>query len=297
MRRIPGPILNSELILAGLLMLFAAPFSLAESNIQPDRSLAWGANVGWTNSRPHSSDGVEIAEFICSGYIYAANIGWIHLGSGSPANGIHYQNNSATDFGVNHDQIGNLRGFAYGANVGWIQFEDKGAPRVDLTNGELSGYIYGANIGWINLDGLSITSLAPGSDSDQDGIPDAWEVLQAGDLTKLGRNTDTDRDGTTDFEEYLADTNPLDPVDALRITQFTLSSLASTLTWPSKPTRNYVVQSRPAFETDGIWTRSSAEAQRGTGQPITAEIVNNPQQGQSFFRIQVLRPLSTPTAQ
>lgn len=33
--------------------------------------------------------------------IYGANVGWINMGSGDPANHIQYQNNSATDFGVN----------------------------------------------------------------------------------------------------------------------------------------------------------------------------------------------------
>ena len=37
------------------------------------------------------------------------------LGSGAPANGIQYQNNSAGDFGVNRDGLGNLRGHAWGA--------------------------------------------------------------------------------------------------------------------------------------------------------------------------------------
>ena len=75
--------------------------------------------AGWT-CRGDTNNGAVIGEYVCSGYIYSANVGWINLGSGSPANGIRYQNNSAADFGVNQDGLGNLSGYAYGANIGWI---------------------------------------------------------------------------------------------------------------------------------------------------------------------------------
>jgi hypothetical protein len=39
----------------------------------------------------------------------------------SSANGIRYQNNSATDFGVNHDGLGNLRGYTDGVALAAIQ--------------------------------------------------------------------------------------------------------------------------------------------------------------------------------
>src|SRR6266446_3756003 len=81
----------------------------------------------------------------------AANLGWINVGSGAPANGIQYQNNSASDYGVNYDGRGNLRGCAYGASIGWLNFENTGAPRLDPMTGKLSGYIYSANCGWISL--------------------------------------------------------------------------------------------------------------------------------------------------
>ena len=77
------------------------------------------------------------------GFIYGENVGWINLGSYNPANHIQYQNNSATDFGVNFTKvtptIANLRGFAYGANIGWINFESLGNARVSLFTGTFSG--------------------------------------------------------------------------------------------------------------------------------------------------------------
>ena len=85
------------------------------------------------------ANGIVIGEYVCSGYTFSANCGWIHLGSNAPANGIQYQNNSATDYGVNHDGLGNLRGYANGANIGWVNFESTGAPSVDLITGKFSG--------------------------------------------------------------------------------------------------------------------------------------------------------------
>ncbi len=47
----------------------------ATSTISPANSFSYGANIGWMNWRPSSADGVEIGEYVCSGYIYGANVG------------------------------------------------------------------------------------------------------------------------------------------------------------------------------------------------------------------------------
>src|SRR6266702_4816696 len=85
----------------------------AATTINDVNSYVCGANLGWMDWRANTANGAVIGEYVCSGYIYAANVGWIHLGSGAPANGIRYQNNSPSDYGVNHDGLGNLRGCAY----------------------------------------------------------------------------------------------------------------------------------------------------------------------------------------
>src|SRR5437879_5803189 len=162
--------------------LIAVPLTAhAASTINSTNQYGWGANIGWTNWRPDfdatNTEGVVTGKFVCSGYIYAANVGWINMGSGNPVDHIQYQNNSATDFGVNcivydkeylsayqtaHNLPADtpqpgyalLRGYAYGANIGWINFEPQGNPRISLSTGNLSGYAYSANCGWINLNGL-----------------------------------------------------------------------------------------------------------------------------------------------
>lgn len=191
----------------------------AASTINSTNKFAYSANAGWINFRhdqPTSPSGISFDEFFLSGFAYGANCGWIDFGDGAPANGIQYQNNSATDYGVNHDGTGNLSGFAYGANIGWINFgwtntSNPNRPRVDLLTGAFSGFAYGANIGWINLGtGNLVTDSMIIVDTDADSIADAWERTFFGNLTTAGVTGDFDNDGRSDLNEYLSGTGPTD---------------------------------------------------------------------------------------
>jgi hypothetical protein len=237
----------------------------AGTTIDAANASAWGANTGWINCRGDVTNGAVTGEFFCSGYLYSANCGWISLGSGAPANGYHYQNNTATDFGVNTQDYSSdgvtfqakLRGFAYGANIGWINFEATGDPRINLVTGQLLGHVWSANTGWIALSGAGInvttTAIFPGPDIDADGIPDPWERFYTGTLSKLNGSSDADDDGVPDAGEYAADTNPVNPSGSsakLDITAFAgphqvilNGPWITDLTWTSKPTRIYRIES------------------------------------------------------
>lgn len=231
------------------------PGALAQSTIKADAKHVYGANIGWLDLRATGQEahGLRVGEYICSGYIYSANVGWINCGDGSAANGIQYSNTSNTDFGLNVVGDGRLSGYAYGANIGWIRFDPTIAspPRYNLLNGKLAGYAYGANVGWINLgDGsvhitASIEQIIPGEDTDGDQIADAWERLRAaGNLNTLGAHpADRDGDGESDYQEYLADSNPLDRDSALRITEYVRDTvnLEADITFTSTPTRTYEI--------------------------------------------------------
>jgi hypothetical protein len=269
----------------------------ASSTINGVNRYAYGGNVGWIDWRgDDGTNGAVIGEFVCSGYLYGANIGWIHLGSGSPTNGFAYSNLSTNDSGVNHDGAGNLSGYAYGANIGWLKFEAQGAPKVDLRTGNLSGYVYGANIGWISLSNafafVQTDSLDTGPDTDGDGIPDAWEYLHAGDLPTMDATTDNDGDGRKDADEYVADTDPFDASSLLRITALGINSggSTSTVTWTSRPTRLYQVQSA-ADLVAGSWATNappglvSPDVGATTTRDVPDTIVT-----QRFFRVQALVP-------
>ena len=291
--------MKTHLKFAGALLLLLTlhprlATAFAATTIDPVNKYAYGANLGWMDGRGDTNNGAVIGEYVCSGYVYSANVGWINLGSGAPTNGIHYQNLAAADFGVNQDGLGNLRGYAWGANIGWINFENTGAPKVDLKTGQLSGYAYSANCGWISLSNASAfvqtDIIAPGVDSDGDGIADAYEYTWFHDLTTASATTDSDLDGVSDRDEYLADTDPTDPGDYLHITLITHGlppSTTTTLEWTSKPTRCYAIEERLTLESATPWAESYLLPFPGANSKTFDEATP-----QHFYRIRAFRPLA-----
>src|SRR5258708_7089239 len=237
--------LASILLLGSLATLRA---SAPPSTINATNRYAYGANIGWVDWRGYTNGGAVIGQYVCSGYIYAANVGWIFLGSGAPTNSIQYQNLSADDSRINQDGFGNLRGFAYGANIGWINFENFGAPKVDLKSGRLTGSIYSANCGWISLSNafayVQTDTIAPGL-MDTNGLPIAWELLNFG-TTGVNPNADPDHDGMNNLQEYLAGTDPNNPSGNLAITTIAASpgGASVNLTWKSVLTLCYYIQKK-----------------------------------------------------
>ncbi len=272
------------------IIMLTACLCMATTTIDPANKHAYGANIGWVNAEADTNNGAVIGQAFCSGYIYSANCGWISLGDGSPDNGMSYANNSATDFGVNHDGHGNLTGYAYGANIGWITFEQThGQPQVNLMTGDLSGYAYGANVGWINLDGIRTLSLAA-PDSDGDGIADAWEYAHTNILASLGGG-DADGDGISDIHEYLADTDPLDASDYLRISNFQISGSTNEVTWPVKTTRLYTLKHTLALTNGTEWVETEPPFIPPSG-PAVTETVSGVGESNRFYRVQAEPPLN-----
>jgi len=266
----------------------------AATSITSTNKFSYGANIGWIDFRGNTNDGAIIGEFVCSGYLYAANIGWIHLGSNAPANGIQYHNNSATDYGINHDGQGNLRGFAYSANIGWINFESTGAPKVSLSTGKLSGSIYSANCGWIGLSNafavVQTASIPGGTDSNGNGLPDAWERTYFSAIG-VNPNADADNDGMSNKQEYLADTNPTNSADNLRITAFTNFTGGTTVsaTWSSVLTRHYLLQKTTNLASQ-VWVDSGLGDIAPTGS-LTTRALSDTLVPERFYRVEAVRPL------
>jgi len=266
----------------------------AATTIDPANRFAYGANIGWMDWRGDTNNGAVIGEYVCSGYLYAANVGWINLGGGAPTNGIQYRNLSANDFGVNQDGLGNLRGFAYGANIGWINFETNGAPRVDLRTGKFSGSIYSANCGWISVSNASAfvqtDTIAPGLDSDANGLPDAWELQNFGHLG-VNPNADADGDGMSNKQEYLAGTDPNNPNDKLVITLYhtTPGGTSGDATWKSVLTRYYYIQKTLGLNPP-VWLDSGLGLITPDG-ATTFRAFTDADAPHRFFRVQAVRPL------
>jgi hypothetical protein len=278
-----------------LCILSVACIAQAATTIDPASPYAYGANVGWINAAGDTTNGAVIGQAFCSGYLYSANVGWIHLGGGSPDNGMAYQNDSATDYGINHDGVGRLSGYAYGANIGWINFEQTyGQPKVNLRTGQLSGYAYGANVGWINLSTLATLTIDPGPSVDGDSIPDAWEYSHVqfirNPLNILTDTGDRDRDGVTDKDEYLAGTDPLDDTDYLHIIDFEHGTTADYVTWPVKASRSYTLQGVGALESGMVWNTAKSTFVPTSSYDYKAKISLS--QSNRFYRVEAAPPLS-----
>ncbi len=297
--------MKRALLLLPLLAATVASVAPAATTISAVNRFAYGANIGWMDWRGDVTSGAVIGEYICTGFIYAANVGWINLGSGTPGNGIRYQNNSATDFGVNHDGLGNLRGQAYGANIGWLTFTNRdvtGAayegPKVDLLTGRLHGFAWSANCGWISLSNaqafVQADRIQSGADSDGDGLPDAWERLRFGNLTTANAGTDTDLDGFTALQEYLADTDPNDPDSRLRITSYVAGAggSSSTLQWTSIGTRQYRILKTNTVTATSPWTDIGLGLIPPDAGTTTSRSFTDPGSPRRFFRIEAVKPLS-----
>jgi hypothetical protein len=282
----------------------------AASTINTTNQYGWGANIGWTNWRPDfdgtNTEGAVVGEFICSGYIYGSNVGWINLGNGTPLNHIQYQNNSATDFGVNYSSdptqagVAILRGFAYAANIGWINFEATGNARLSLFTGTFSGYAYSANCGWINLNDslgkVQTNHIAMGVDSNGNGLADAWEYLYFGGLLAPGaENSDPNGNGMTLLDDYRDGVNPLLPNSGLRITAFSTStsgaSQTSAITWTSATARLYTIEmntdlSQPLNWVDGGLGLFAPDAGLSTTRNVVFAATSK-----RYFRVKTMRPL------
>lgn len=290
-------------LLAVVVLLILPGASAINSTINSTSKFAYSANAGWINFRhdqPSSPNGIVFGEYFLSGLAYGANFGWVDFGDGSPANGIQYQNNSATDCGVNHDGQGNLSGLAYGANVGWINFgwaapEDANRPRVHLLAGGFSGFAYSANMGWIPLGERSlITDTMAITDTDADGIADAWELIRFANLTAATATSDADADGASDKDEYLAATDPENGADSLRFLSQTSDTgpTQTTVIFNTNAIRLYRLEtSASPGPAPDVWTTSAHGTFAPDAGTSTTKTITWPGTTRQFLRAAAVRPL------
>lgn len=281
-------------LLAVAVAMAAAGVARADTTINASDRYAYGANIGWINARGDITNGAVLGQFFCTGYVWSANCGWINLGNG-PTNGWQYSNASPSDWGVNHDGAGTLRGMAYGANIGWIAFETNGSPRVDLRTGNLSGSAWGANVGWIGLSNafafVRTDSLDPGRDSDGDGIPDAWELANSGSLTNLGTG-DRDTDGAPDRAEYLADTDPLSFTSRLDIVSLRRAAATNAVEWRVEPTRLYRLEQSSSVSNNAAWADTGLGLLSPGPGPTLTGLVVDAAANSLYYRARAVLPLS-----
>jgi lysophospholipase L1-like esterase len=86
-------------------------------------------------------------------------------------------------------------------------------------------------------------TVAPAADTDGDGIPDAWEIARSLNPLLNDADADADGDGRSNLEEYLANTDPLDPDSALHVLTVTRNLAGhNVLTWSGVGGVRYRVQ-------------------------------------------------------
>jgi hypothetical protein len=279
-----------------LFFLLATSFcARAGTTIDKFNRNSYGANFGWMDWYADGANGAVIGDYVCSGYLYAANVGWINLGSGSPANGIYYQNLSSNDFGVNQDGLGHLTGYAWGANIGWINFEQTyGQPKINLLTGQMSGSVWSANCGWISLSNatalVQTDTLYPGPLA-SNGLPSPWLLTYFG-TTRVDPNSDPTGKGMTVEQDYFAGTNPDDPNSVLQITaeQFAPGGTKATLTWLSHPTRLYYIEKNLTLDSAN-WVDSGIGVIAPSAGSSTTISIGDKAAPERFYRVKAVLPL------
>lgn len=118
-------------------------------------------------------------------------------------------------------------------------------------------------------------------DSDQDGIPDSWEIAHGSNpFDPSDRNSDTDGDWVSNRDEYIAGTNPRNFASNLKISYPTTQSISFT----AMPNRFYVVESSENIS-PASWSPIAHIPARAQGGYVEIEI---PQTDEShYYRIAV----------
>ena len=131
-----------------------------------------------------------------------------------------------------------------------------------------------------------------GADADGDGLPDGWELQFAPNLTVLNGAGDNDHDGFTNAEEFIADTNPLDPNSNLRLINMTKAAPLSpvTLRWASSPGRVYRIRSSASLL--GIWQDTGIGLVSGDPGATTTRTFGGFPDATGFFVIEAVKPLA-----
>ena len=281
------------------IFLFLIAFTVCgygQSTPDPASTFVYSANSGWIDFQPSEENGVVLSATYLSGNAYGVNFGWMNLGDGTPADGVNYTNDSGTDYGVNHDHLGNLSGYAYAANIGWVNFgwtdsNDPNSPTIDPFTGSVSGYAYSANIGWIHL-GSDQLRFFPLWDTDEDGISDDFERQYFTGLDVAGTGTDFDEDGQSDASEAISGSDPKDDASYFKITNQSYANGLTklTVTFTSALAREYRLEYTGDFNSP--WENSSLGTFTPDSGDTTTKTFTVPSSDRRFVRVIVEKPFA-----
>lgn len=157
--------------------------------------------------------------------------------------------------------------------------------------------LYAANLnpgsnsrtGTLTIAGQTLTIIQAGkpADTNQDSLPDAWQVQYFGTSASpdAAPNADPDGDGFSNLDEYLAGTNPKDANSLLRISSFDPAGSGSAflIGFPSMTDRYYQVQQKTDL-LDPQWT-AFTNAVRGTGGSVLVRDNTGTNATHRFYRV------------
>ncbi len=125
-------------------------------------------------------------------------------------------------------------------------------------------------------------------DSDEDGLPDAWEIEHFGSITVSdgSSSADQDEDGLSDMEEYLTGTDPDNAASGLRGGMPSPTPGTNTITWTSAANRTYEIDySTNLLDTSaGFSLLASGIDATPTTNTYTHVTTNSP----SFYRVRAI---------
>jgi hypothetical protein len=132
--------------------------------------------------------------------------------------------------------------------------------------------------------GLANTGGSSG-DSDNDGLPDAWELSHFGTLSRDGSG-DFDGDGLSDLAEYLAGTDPTNAQDALKIESAQFNTTSLTVNFNVVAGHSYRVESTDDLASNNWVVVQDLGAVANSG-AVQVTDNNPPPSGARFYRLRV----------
>jgi len=130
------------------------------------------------------------------------------------------------------------------------------------------------------------TNTSP--DHDSDGLPDDWEAAYFTEGNAIPE-ADSDGDGTTNHLEFLAGTDPMDPLSVFRIeTIDEVNGDTVRLQWPAMQHKVYAVEYRDGITSDS-WIKSGKPVQVNDGKAIYRDRVTVDRTFR-FYRLTIEEP-------